>query len=53
MEGHAVHDRCHRKFSDAVVHVIPRGILRGYAAGAAPQGEVGAGQIGRASEKLR
>jgi len=51
VQRHTIHDRRHRKLTDAVVNIIPRGILCGDAARAAPQGEIRAGEILRATQQ--
>ena len=51
MQGGAVGDGGHAEFAHAVIHIVAA-LLAADALGAAPQGQVGAGQVGRAAQQL-
>ena len=53
VQGDAVHDRAHAELAHAVEHVVAGRVFSGDALAALPQGQVGAGQVGRTTKELR
>ena len=53
MQGDAVHNGCHAEFANTVVNVVTAGVFFGQWLTAIPDGEVGARQVGRATQQFR
>ena len=53
MQGDAVHDGSHTEFANTVINVVTAGVFFGQRLAAIPDGEVGARQVGRATQQFR